>query len=238
MDLTKDIIPQKYFYGLLFAFLGFSMIGIIWLGFTEVETFDQLFDASEVDAGETIVYSIGPLTLSKTNVDDTLYTYVSVSDLSYTPSPSKKADILSSSLANTKMLGLYSHPSFMINAEERSFWRSQFYLHMGFTFGSLFIFMAFILGFSIINIKQKQKLFTKEVYRWVYGFYFMIIAGFIIYPIIYGRMIYFLNAEFYLGETLTSGIADEPLFALGILIFLIIFLQKAIPMQKDQDLTV
>jgi hypothetical protein len=238
MDLTKDIIPQKYFQRIMIAIICLLPIGILWSGLEELKEFKSTFEANELDVGEVLNYTVEPLSLTKVNFENTIYTYVSVTDLSYRPPNAETAEILASASEYSKILGLLSHPSFLVKDSDLPFWRSQFYLKIGLDFLGWFLFIGVLIGLSITNFMQKQKLFTAEVYRWVFGLYFLIFAGFLAHPILYGRMIHFLNKEFNLGEPLTSGIASESLLALGILFFLIIFLQKAILIQKDQDLTV
>lgn len=238
MDLQKDIIPQEHFQKLMIAIMFVFPILIAWNGVNELKEFNSVFNANEIKAGETLNYTMEPLSITKINLDDTIYTYVSVTDLTYQPSNSKAKEILSSVPGYSKILGLLSHPSFLVKKSDLTFWRSQFHLLIGLNVFGWFILISFLIGISITNIKQEQKLFTKELYRWALALYFLIFAGFLAHPILYGRMIHFLNTEFYLGEKLTSGISPEPLLVLGILFFVIIFLQKGIPIQNDQDLTV
>lgn len=70
------------------------------------------------------------------------------------------------------------------------------------------------------------------------GLFFLIFAGFIIKAVLYGRMIHFLNNEYYLSESLTGGISQEFVFLSVAFLFIIIFLERAVPLQKEQDLTV
>mgnify|MGYP003677148343 CR=1 FL=1 len=238
MDLQKDIIPKEKFQKLIIAIMLAFPILIVWDGINELKEFNSVFNAEKIKSGETLNYTMEPLSITKINLDDTTYTYVSVTDLSYRPPNHKTAEILSSAPYYTKTLGLLSHPSFIVKTSDLTFWRTQFRLLIGLNVFGWLILISFLIGMSITNFRQEQKLFTKELYRWVFALYFLIFAGFLAHPILYGRMIHFLNSEFYLGEQLTSGISQEPLFALGILFFVIVLIQKAIPIQNDQDLTV
>lgn len=238
MDLQKDIIPQEHFQKLMIAITFVFPILITWNGINELKEFNSVFNAEKVKAGETLNYTMEPLSITKINLDETTHIYVSVTDLAYRPPNPKTQEILTSALENTKTHGLLSHPSFLVKKSDLAFWQSQFHLLIGLNVFGWFIIISFLIGISITNIKQEQKLFTKELYRWALALYFLIFAGFLAHPILYGRMIHFLNTEFYLGEKLTSGISPEPLLVLGILFFVIIFLQKGIPIQNDQDLTV
>jgi hypothetical protein len=238
MDLQKDFIPKERFQKLMITIMCLIGALIIWSGIQELNTFHSVFNADNVTEGEALNYTMEPLSITKVNLNDTIFTYVSVTDLSYRSSHLKSAEILSSATDNTKMLGLLSHPSFLVNNSDSSFWQSQFYLQIGLNVLGWLILVGFLLGVSITNIRQEQKLFTQEIYRWVFALYFLVFAGFLAHPILYGRMIHFLNTEYYLGEPLTSGISQEPLWALMILFFVIIFLQRAIPIQNEQDLTV
>ncbi len=238
MDLQNDFIPKERFQKMMALLMCLLPVILIWSGLEELNKLHATFEAEIIEAGEVINYTLEPLSITKVNVDNTIYTYVSVTDLSYRPSDTQISDLLSSANKHIKTLGLLSHPSFIVEDSDIAFWKSQFYLQIGLDFLGWFLFIGVLIGLSVTNVLQQQKLFTTEVYRWVLGLYFLIFAGFIAHPILYGRMIHFLNSEYFLGESLTSGFEQGPLIVLGILFFLIIFLQRAIPIQNEQDLTV
>jgi len=122
--------------------------------------------------------------------------------------------------------------------EHRSFWKSQYILNILLYAGSIIGFMIIGLFFVEYQFKQQQKLFTKEIKLLVAGLCFGTYLIFFLNIILYGRMISFLNSEFYLGESLVGGI-ENGLLLLGLtLTFLLVFLERAIPIQREQDLTV
>ena len=68
--------------------------------------------------------------------------------------------------------------------------------------------------------------------------FWLIFTGGVIKALLYGRMAHFLNSEYYLGESLTAGISNEYVLLLVVFLWIIVFLERAVPMQKEQELTI
>ncbi|WP_185957252.1 hypothetical protein [Gracilimonas mengyeensis] len=211
---------------------------MIWTGVHEIRQFHSVLQEAPAEVESQNTFEVGPLMLTKTSAGDDLYRYVTVTDLKHTPSPTKADEMLTTANSDRKVLGLVSSPSFKLSKEHLGFWKSQFYLELGLRVGGWLMILLFFIGMTITNFRQKKKLFTPAIYRWFLGLYFFTFAGFLAKAILYGRLMYFLNHEFYLQESLTAGISTNMALGLALFFFLILFLQKAIPMQKEQDLTV
>lgn len=246
MDLKENFISkslfQKIIIGLMLIIAGLSIRG----GFF---AFQQIQTMLHKDISPTRTEGMGSYSshfkvyltsfeFTKTANIDTAFAYVTLTDLTFNPSKDEAIEILASASENDKILGLSSHPSFLVSEEHRSFWISQIYLELGFIFGGIILIIFVMIWITLINFEQYKKLFTTEIYRWVLGLYFILFAGFIINALLYARKINFINAEFGLALSPTDGISPTMMFVLLLLLFLIIFLRKGIPMQNEQDLTV
>ncbi|NGP87499.1 DUF2975 domain-containing protein [Fodinibius halophilus] len=241
MDLQSNIIKESNFRWLVLSILALMVLFYIYLGINSIQTFHRVYDNSPPSA-QTATYEIGDLTLSKTTVvqQDTKRTvrYITTDDLSYTPSQKKTANILQAQTGLTKIMGLSGNPSFLVTEEHESFWKSQFYYQIAFYFGGFLIFALFLIGVTEINFRQEKKLFTKEIKRFFGGIYALFITAFFIKAVLYGRMVHFLNNEYYLGESLTGGVSSSLLSIAVALLFIFLFLERAIKLQKEQDLTI
>lgn len=246
MILNKNIIPdslfQKVIIGLILIFAGFS----IWTSFTAFQHIQSMLnkDISPTSTEGMGAYSsnfsvhLKSFKFTKTANIDTAFTYVTLTDLTVSPSTDEAFEILTSASKNDKILGLSSHPSFFVSNEQRSFWKTQINLELGFLVGAFLTLIFAVIWLFSIRIDLYKKLFTKEIYRWVMTFFFILFAGFMMDALLYARKINFLNNEFNLGLSPTGGVSPTMMFVLFLLLFVLIFLRKAIPMQNEQDLTV
>jgi magnesium-transporting ATPase (P-type) len=238
MDMKKDIIPADKFDLLIKVMLILFIFLMSWVSYTEYATFN---DYLKNDKSE-LTYEFDDLTFKLDSLQKSpqkeVIRFVTLKELSYSASEQQQDQILSSNFGHTKMTGLESHPSFIIRDEHTSFWRSQYILLNALKFGGYIGFLIFTLLFANINFQQNRKFFTSEIRSLIYWLSFGVFAYFFLEMILYGRMILFLNEEFYLGEHIVGGGSEELLW-LGIaLIIAVSFIEKAIPMQNEQDLTV
>lgn len=217
--------------------------GMIWGIFTSIEEFNLMMDKSSAPV-EYIEnrFEIGNLKLTKTQVDLTgdskIVLYVTSKDLQYTASNSKQQEIISSNFGFTKMTGLESFGSFLVSEENESFWISQFYLEIIFRYRGLTLIFTLLFFYAEVNIRQGKKLFTKEIKWFLLALYGLVFFAYLIKAFLYGRMILFLNRNYSIGESVVGGLSQELFWLLIPLLFLIIFIEKAIPIQQEQDLTV
>ncbi len=219
-----------------------AFIALIWAIFVNLNEFNSLLDTSiQPDAGIIIDYEIGHLKLNKVKAStdtEEAYVYVTYKGISYLAPQENQTEELSTNFGFTKMTGLESYPSFLVIEKHKAFWKSQFYLEILFRYAGFAVIFITMLVFSELNFKQNNKLFTKEVKWGLGGFMFVIYGAYFGGYFLYGRMILFLNKEFYLGESIVGGGSQELLFMGTILLFLFIVFERAIPIQKEQDLTV
>ena len=238
MDLTKDIIPRIWFYRLMKLFASTSIIYFIWQATSTVDEYNAFFD----DESTVERFEFDELTFQRETIlrgeEEQLVRYITVSNLSYEPEDEIRQEILQSNFGYTKITGLQSAPSFIIRKEQRSFWQKFMYQKIFLFFGGLAAFMGMVIVWVDLNYKQEAKLFTKEIKYLIYGTFFGVYAFTFIDAFMYGRMIHFLNKEFYLGESLIGGAFTEMTFIGAALLILVIAIEKAIPIQQEQDLTV
>ncbi|HET8866570.1 MAG TPA: hypothetical protein VFM80_12815 [Gracilimonas sp.] len=246
MNLKENFISknlfQKIIIGLMLIFAGLSIKGGFF-AFQQIQTMlDKDILPTRTEGMESyrshFMADFRSFKFTQTANIDTIFTFVTLTDLSFAPSSKESWEILNSATGSEMLLGLSSHPSFLVSEEQRSFWISQIYLELGFIFGGIILVIFVMIWITLINFEQYKKLFTTEIYRWVLGLYFILFAGFIIDALLYARKINFINAEFGLGLSPTDGISPTMMFVLLLLLFLIIFIRKGIPMQNEQDLTV
>lgn len=219
-----------------------TIVIMMWSIFTSIGELNKLLDYSTPSVEKIVSdFEINNLKLTKTTINKTeiekTYIYVTTKDLSYLASKTDQSKTISTNFGFTKMIGLESYPSFLVTEKHESFWRFQFYLEIIFNYGGFALLFLILFIYSEVNFKQERKLFTKEI-KWVFvGLSGTFLGAYFIELLLYGRMIYFLNTEFYLGESLVGG--SQYLLNLGIIfLFLSILIDKAIPMQEEQELTV
>ena len=238
MDLKKDIIPRIWFYRLMKLFASACIVYFIWQATSTVDDYNTFFeDESNVERVDFDGLSFHRQTISRGG-EEQLIRYVTVSDLSYEAAEEVRKSMLESNFGDTKMVGLQSAPSFLIRKEQRVFWQQFIYQKIFLFFGGLAGVVAIMLAIIDISSKNKGALFSKEFYRLLTGLTIGLYVFGFINQFMYGRMINFLNTEFSLSESLFRGFANWYIF-LGLgLTFLLIALQKAIPNQQEQELTV
>lgn len=238
MDIKKDLIPTNKFNLLLKIALALFIILMSWFSYTEYLTFNDFLK----NDGNELTYEFDNLIFNIDSVQKgsqkEMIRLVTLKELSYPASEQEQSEILSRNVGLTKIMGLQSHPSFIIRDEHTQFWRSQYILLNVLKFGAYIGFLIFSFLFAGINIQQKRKFFTSEIRNLVYWLGFGVFAYFLLELILYGRMILFLNKEFYLGEHIVGGDSEELVWLGLVLIIVVIFIEKAIPMQQEQDLTV
>lgn len=238
MDLTKDIIPKKQFYLAIQLLMLASIIMMGWFTYLEYKNFDEFMlndrKESSFEANDLIFRSdsVQQGTQSK------LVRYVTVKELSYPATEQQEDQILNQNFGYATMTGLESYPSFMIRNEHTSFWQSQYTLSIALKYGGHVGFMIFVIVFVAVNFKQDQKIFTKEKKYLIYGLSMGLFAYFFLEMVLYGRMILFLNEEFYLGEHIVGGVSEPLLWLAMALTIFVTYIEKGIPMQEEQDLTV
>lgn len=220
-----------------------AFLFMIWSTFLNINDFNEMLDTSNTP-NENIVndFEIGDLTLTKTVIPtakaEKTVAYVTAKKLTYLASKSEQTKTISTNYGLSMMTGLESYPSFLITEKHNDFWKSQFYFKIIFKNIGFALFFLIGLIFSEINIRQNRKLFTREIKWLFFALLLLVFIAQIVDVLIYGRMIVFLNREFYLGESLIGGFTQEFNWLIGALLFLIIFIEKGIPILEEQELTV
>ena len=239
--LTGDLIPKPIFQTIVLGFLVITMILIAFNGYREYQATSKFFEDESTES-QSSVYEIGYLHITKVNhsADNNRKTrqYVTITGLSYPISEYAELSEVQMESNGLLMPGLVSHPSFVVTDENKSFWKSQFYWVLAYHSGGYLLLCMLIFAATLLRFRQGQKLFTKELKYAVYAFYGLIMAGYFLYAVIFGRMIHFLNQSTALNESLTAGISPELLNVGVVLLILIVLIEQAIPIQEEQNLTV
>lgn len=214
---------------------------MIYEGYTEIQTFSSVFDEYTIEEQQRLTYEIGYLQITKINGitanGHESNRFVTIKGLRYPTTINEQLREIEES-ANGFIPGLVSHPSFMVTNTNESLWKSQFYwLLFIYSAGSSIASLLFV-WLAILLVKQRERLITKEIKFGIYAFFWLIMGGYILNGILFGRMIHFLNNNYDLGEKLTAGISNELLTLATAILVLIVFIERAIPIQQEQDLTV
>lgn len=246
MDLIKKIIPGTLFQKVLIGLMLLFAMASLWVGFTVFSGIQSALgrDISPDNTtgmtsySSTYTFEVLSFRFTKTANIDTTYTYVTLKDLTFPPSKEQSFEILSTASTDEQILGLSSHPSYMVSESQRSFWKKQIYMEMAFIIGAFILFIFLLIWISSFSRDDYLKLFSQKIYRWATTLFFIVVAGFIIDALLYARKINFLNTEFNLNLSPTAGVSPTMIFIPILLVLVLIFLWKGIPMQNEQDLTV
>lgn len=246
MDLIKKIIPDSLFQKVLIGLVLLFAISNLWVLFPVFSGIQSDLDrvispdktTGMTSYSSTFTFEVLSFRFTKTANIDTMFTYVTLKDLTFIPSKEKRFEILSTASTDEQILGLSSHPSYLVSESQRSFWKTQIYMEIAFIIGGFILFIFFLIWISSFNRDDYKKLFSQKIYRWATTLFFIVVVGFIIDALLYARKINFLNKEFALGLSPTGGISPTMIFVLALLLFVLIFLRRGIPMQNEQDLTV
>jgi len=239
--LTKDLIPKTVFQKLFIGFISLTVLLIIYNGYNEFQNFLSVFNEFTIEEKQRVTYEIGYLQITKINEvkanGQKSNRFVTIKGLSYPASTNEQLREIGGS-DNRFITGLVSHPSFKVTDTNESFWKSQFYWLIFLYGAGTSIASLLFAGLAVLMVKQKERLFTKEIKHGIHAFFWLIMGGFILKGILFGRMIHFLNNNYGLGEKLTAGISNELLTLATAILILIVFIERAIPIQEEQDLTV
>ncbi|PAU94851.1 hypothetical protein CK503_05100 [Aliifodinibius salipaludis] len=221
-----------------------------YLGFNHYRAVSNMLDAQTITASNTGERSlkIGNLRITKTTIQDVerperpTYgkTYISVTNLNkQTPLPQLDNTLLNLTDRQQQrtIYGLQGSPSFLVLEDDLTFWRSQFCLQIFFYYGGLFIIGILYMLYYEINYRRDNKLFVPAIKNVILSLSLLFSGGAILKWGLDFRLISFLNNQFYLGEP--SPPIDNELILLGVaLLFTGIILQRAVALQKEQDLTI
>jgi len=241
---------RKNYRIIVLGLLSFFILWVGYLGFDHYRTVNNILDAQTLTTQETGERSleIGTLRLTRTNIqgkkqlDRPTYdkTYVSITNLDQqTPSPQLDNTLLNLTERQRErtIYGLRGYPSFLVLQDHLAFWQSQFYLQIIFYYGGIVIIGIFFILFYEINYRKDNKLFVPAIKNVILSLSILFSSGAILKWVLDFRLLNFLNSQFYLGEP--SPPIDNVLVLLGsVLLFTAIILQRAVALQKEQDLTI
>jgi len=220
------------------------ILALLSMTFFELRNLNQFFDASVAPNNKLESIETNNLKMTKIEVEQGGNTridrYVSVLSISRPALYNEQVQILQKADQIKPISDLTGHPSFLIQEKHEPFWKSQILMLHLFSSGGALFFVILSVAFAWIYFREGEKYFTRDIKRVIHGFFLLVLAGIVIYTFLYVRLAYFLNNEFNMYESLHSGISEmyEWTFLLLAVLFLYAFIEKAIPIQEEQDLTV
>jgi len=220
------------------------ILALLSMTFFELRNLNQFFDASVAPNNKLESIETNNLKMTKIEVEQGDNTridrYVSVLSISRPALYNEQVQILQKADQIKPISDLTGHPSFLIHEKHETFWISQLLMLHLFSSGGALLYFILSISFAWIYFREGEKYFTRDIKRIIHGFCLLVLAGFVIYTFLYGRLAYFLNKEFNMNESLLSGLSEmnDWMFLLLAVLFLYAFIEKAIPIQEEQDLTV
>jgi len=219
------------------------ILALLSMNFFELRNLNQFFDASvapnnRLESIETKNLKMTKIEVAqggKTRIDR----YVSVLSISKPALYNEQVQILQKADQIKPISDLTGHPSFLIHEKHETFWKSQFLMLHLFSSGGALFYAILAVAFAWVYFREGERYFTRDIRRFIQCF-FLVLAGFVIYTFLYSRLAYFLNKEFNMNESLLSGLSEmyDWTFLLLAVLFLYAFIEKAIPIQEEQDLTI
>lgn len=222
--------------------LGMGVIGMffIWDASVDYRSFNKIIHSEEISAPEESVVELlnFKITGISSGQDDTYYRYITVVGISKSISLDDRIAELEKSDGVAAIAGLESFPSFLVKEEHRSFWKTHFTLMLMFKYGGWIALSLFVVVFGYLNMKQDNKLLTKDIEYLIFGAFILVLIGDFVYDHLNNRMINFLNDEFQFSASAGALSSYEMNFVLFALLLAYIIIAKATPVQEEQDLTV
>ena len=224
-------------WGMIIVLVGLSVI-FIWEGINDFRTFNQIMQDEQITGLDESEIEKLNLSFTRIETESGRYRYASVRNLVYHKSQDEIAATLQQADADSPIAGISSSPSFLINEQHTDFWRTQFILRLVLHYGGLILLCIFFGIFGYLNLKQDNKLLTREVEQLLGASFFLAFMGWIGYYMLNRWTISFLNSEFNLAESTSALSTNEIYFTMLALMLAYSLIAKAVPVQEEQDLTV
>ena len=209
-----------------------------WQGVNDYRLFNSIIHGENVEESDELEIEMLGLTFTQIGADAEDFRYVSVRNLAYHFTPSEKAALLQQADTDGPIAGVSSSPSFLIDEQHIGFWRTNFIIRLVLYYGSWIFFLLFMAVYGYLNIRQNNKLLTKEVERLLGGTFLLFTIGWFGHDMLNQRTITFLKNEFSLNESTGALQSYEMYFLLLALLLAYSLIAKAVPVQEEQDLTV
>lgn len=236
---SRMVRTEPYLLWGMIGVMGIVTIYFVWEGIDTHQTLNRIINNEHRFAQEEKLDLLNlSLTTLQTDTPGERLNYVTVTDLSYSMDREEKLEKIADADASTQIAALEYNPSFLVREGHENFWKTHFIWYLILYYGGWTTFCLFVLAFGYVNLKQDQKLLTKEIQWIITGVFFIILIGQIGYHLLNHGLINFLNSEFQLAESvgsLTSDMTD--LIYFGLFLAYVIIL-KAVPVQEEHDLTV
>jgi hypothetical protein len=220
--------------------LGVVGMVMIWEALDDYRSFKKIIHFEEISAAEESFIKVLNLKITgiSTGQDGTYFRYVTVGSISESIPLDERIVELEQSDGASAITRLESIPSFLVKEEHTSFWKTHFTLMFMFKYGGWIAFCIFCGIFAFVNLKQENKLLTKEIEHLIQGSFFIILIGVFVYDHVNIRMINFLNDEYQFSASAEALSSSQMYFVLSLLLLTYTIITKATQVQEEQDLTV
>lgn len=222
--------------------LGFGALGMffIWKSSDDYRSFNKIIHSQDISVPGESVVEVFNLTITgiSSGQGNNYYRYITMGGISESAPLDDRIAKLEQSEGVAAIAGLESFPSFLVKEEHKPFWNTQFTLFFILKYGGWIGFCLFVGVFGYLNLKQDDKLLTKEIERLIQGAFFLFLVGYFAFDFLNNRSINFLNDEFQFSASTGILLSYEMNFVLMALLLTYIIIAKAIPVQEEQDLTI
>lgn len=230
---------ENYLLWLMIAVMAVVAIYTVWEGANTYQKLNRIISSRHIAENETELHLLNlKLTVIQDEDPQNSLKYVTVTGLSYSLDPEQKLEKIRNSDIDTEISGMEYNPSFLLKNEHAPFWKEKFIWSFVLYYGGMIAFILLIMAFGYINLKQDYKLLTKEIEKIFQIAFFLALAGCLAYQFLNRQIIDFLNSEFQMNESAGALASNEIFFIVLAMLTGYIVIARAVPVQKDQDLTV
>lgn len=225
-------------WGMILGSLCLSLY-FIWEGVDRYQAFNQILQNEPVEEVESEIELLH-LRFSKIRhaQKDAIYRYVTLKKLMENAPLDNRVSKLERANSTAPINNLVGFQSFLLKEQHYNFWTTQFIFLLIFYHGGWSLACLFFCVFGYLNLKQDDKLLTKEIRRLIESAFFLFMMGYFGYDFLNSRTINFLNEQFSLSQSAGVMSSTELNWVLMALLLAYALISKAVPVQEEQDLTV
>lgn len=218
--------------------LGLSLF-FIWEGVDRYQAFNQILQNEPIEEVESEIELLNlKFTKIRPEQNSAIYQYVTLKNLSENAPLDDRISKLEQASDSNPIDNLVGFQSFLLEEKHNNFWKTQFIFLLILYYGGWSLACLFFGIFGYLNLKQDDKLLTKEIKRLIESAFFLFLMGSLGYEFLNSRTINFLNEQFNLSESTGIMSSTELNWVLMALLLAYALIAKAVPVQEEQDLTV